>query len=124
MHFERTCRLLVFHHYGHVGFAGCRQRRESRSCRKRFVIPTAHAGRRTEELHVPPGFEIQLVASEPDIHKPMNMAFDDRGRLWVTEHGRISVPGRARTAARRRSLLSDFQRRRPGRRRSRLLPTA
>src|SRR5262249_21343775 len=30
-------------------------------------------------------FEVQLVASEPDIHKPMNMNFDDRGRLWVTE---------------------------------------
>ena len=31
--------------------------------------------------------------SEPDIHKPLNLAFDDRGRLWVTEHGRISLPG-------------------------------
>src|ERR1051326_271690 len=36
-------------------------------------------------LHLPPGFEIQLVASEPDIHKPLNIAFDDRGRLWVTD---------------------------------------
>ena len=30
------------------------------------------------------GFEVQLVASEPDIAKPMNMAFDARGRLWVS----------------------------------------
>jgi putative heme-binding domain-containing protein len=36
-------------------------------------------------LHLPPGFEIQLVACEPDIHKPLNIDFDDRGRLWVTE---------------------------------------
>ncbi len=36
-------------------------------------------------FHLPPGFEAQLVASEPDIHKPINMEFDDRGRLWVTE---------------------------------------
>ena len=36
-------------------------------------------------FHLPPGFEIQLVASEPDIHKPLNIDFDDRGRLWVTE---------------------------------------
>src|SRR6185312_16248349 len=35
-------------------------------------------------LHVPRGFEVQLVAAEPEIHKPMNIAFDDRGRLWVT----------------------------------------
>ena len=34
---------------------------------------------------LPLGFEIQLVAAEPDIHKPLNIAFDDRGRLWVTE---------------------------------------
>ena len=36
-------------------------------------------------LHLPPGFEIQLVASEPDIHKPLNIDFDDRGRLWVSQ---------------------------------------
>lgn len=33
---------------------------------------------------LPPGFEIQLVASDPDIHKPMQMAFDEKGRLLVT----------------------------------------
>jgi putative heme-binding domain-containing protein len=37
-----------------------------------------------KKFHLPPGFEIQLVASEPDLIKPMNMAFDARGRLWVT----------------------------------------
>jgi putative heme-binding domain-containing protein len=36
-------------------------------------------------FHLPEGFQIQLVAAEPDIHKPLNIAFDDRGRLWVTE---------------------------------------
>jgi len=33
---------------------------------------------------LPPGFEIQLVAAEPDIQKPLNMAFDERGRIWLT----------------------------------------
>jgi putative heme-binding domain-containing protein len=36
-------------------------------------------------LHVPPGFEVELVASEPAIHKPINLNFDAKGRLWVTE---------------------------------------
>ena len=36
------------------------------------------------KFHLPPGFEIQLVASEPDIQKPMNLNFDSRGRLWVS----------------------------------------
>lgn len=35
-------------------------------------------------FHLPPGFEIQLVAAEPAIQKPMNLAFDAAGRLWVT----------------------------------------
>src|SRR6266699_2308951 len=35
-------------------------------------------------FHLPPGFGIQLVAAEPDINKPMNLAFDAQGRLWVT----------------------------------------
>jgi putative heme-binding domain-containing protein len=34
---------------------------------------------------LPPGFEAQLVAAEPDIAKPMNIAFDAKGRLWVTD---------------------------------------
>lgn len=35
-------------------------------------------------LHVPDGFEIQLFASEPMINKPINLAVDDRGRVWVS----------------------------------------
>lgn len=37
-----------------------------------------------KQFKLPPGFAIQLVASEPQIQKPMNLAFDARGRLWVT----------------------------------------
>lgn len=37
-----------------------------------------------QKLTVPEGFEIQLFASEPMIHKPINMAFDAKGRLWVS----------------------------------------
>lgn len=33
---------------------------------------------------LPPGFTIQLVASEPDIHKPINLAVDAKGRLWTS----------------------------------------
>ena len=51
-----------------------------------FVRSTPH--RTSDEarkmFRLPPGFEIQLVADEPDILKPMNLAFDEKGRLWVT----------------------------------------
>ena len=38
-----------------------------------------------EGFHLAPGFEARLFASEPLIAKPMNLAFDSRGRLWVTQ---------------------------------------
>ncbi|EAQ77659.1 hypothetical protein DSM3645_01791 [Blastopirellula marina DSM 3645] len=34
---------------------------------------------------LPSGFRIDLFAAEPQIAKPLNMAFDASGRLWVTE---------------------------------------
>lgn len=57
---------------------------------------------------LPPGFEIQLVAAEPGIAKPMNIAFDDRGRLWVTdtvEYPWPAEPGKGRDSVK---VLSDF----------------
>ncbi|MCA9210018.1 MAG: HEAT repeat domain-containing protein, partial [Planctomycetales bacterium] len=50
----------------------------------RTTEPLAPAEQR-ERFHLPPGFEIQLVAAEPDIQKPMNLAFDGAGRLWVSD---------------------------------------
>src|SRR5262245_54092687 len=63
--------------------------------------PFSDVVRKTEPLtseqerrafHLPPGFEIQLVASEPQIGKPMNMAFDARGRLWLTQSREYPFP--------------------------------
>ena len=63
--------------------------------------PFADIVRKTEPLspqeeqkrfHLPPGFVIELVASEPQISKPMNMAFDDRGRLWITDSREYPFP--------------------------------
>jgi putative heme-binding domain-containing protein len=61
------------------------------------------------KFHLPPGFKIQLVASEPDLRKPMNMAFDSAGRLWVTESR--EYPFAATNAALARDtirIFSDF----------------
>jgi putative heme-binding domain-containing protein len=43
-------------------------------------------------FHLPPGFRIQLVASEPDIVKPINMKFDSAGRLYVTQSYEYPFP--------------------------------
>src|ERR1051326_7155126 len=34
---------------------------------------------------LPPGFEIRLFASEPEVVNPVAMTWDGRGRLWVLE---------------------------------------
>src|SRR5699024_4856501 len=34
---------------------------------------------------VPPGFHVELFASEPDIVNPIAMDWDAQGRLWVVE---------------------------------------
>src|SRR5205807_2071423 len=38
-----------------------------------------------KHLVVPEGFDVQLFAAEPDIAKPICMAWDPRGRLWIAE---------------------------------------
>ncbi|QIF01278.1 PVC-type heme-binding CxxCH protein [Roseimicrobium sp. ORNL1] len=38
-----------------------------------------------KDLEVHPEFNISLVASEPLINKPMNIDWDEKGRLWVVE---------------------------------------
>ena len=37
-------------------------------------------------ITVPDGFEVTLFAAEPAVQQPIDMAFDERGRLWVAEN--------------------------------------
>ena len=55
---------------------------------------------------VPEGFKVELVASEPEIVNPIAMAFDDRGRIWITES--IEYPRKSAGAGRDRvKILED-----------------
>ena len=67
------------------------------------TAPPRSPAEETPSFTLPPGFEAQLVAAEPDIQKPINMAFDSRGRLWVTctiEYPYPAKPARAATRSR------------------------
>lgn len=75
------------------------------------VAPTEALSPEEQRTHfkAPAGFEIQLVAAEPEIQKPMNLNFDSRGRLWVTHS--VEYPFAASDPAQARdgvSILSDF----------------
>src|SRR5512138_947087 len=59
-------------------------------------------------FHVPPGFEVQLVAAEPWLRKPMNMQFDTAGRLWFTESREYPWPTNTASPRDTIRILSDF----------------
>ena len=53
-----------------------------------LAIPAAPVLSAEEELatfELPPGFEIELVAAEPMVVDPVQVVFDEVGRLWVVE---------------------------------------
>src|SRR5688572_21182625 len=59
-----------------------------------------------KKFKLPEGFEIQLVACEPDVHKPMNLKFDVRGRLWVTHS--LEYPFAGKEGAKHRDKITIF----------------
>ncbi len=45
-----------------------------------------------QRFKLAPGLQIQVVAHEPAIRQPLNINFDERGRLWVTEYLQYPFP--------------------------------
>lgn len=75
-----------------------------------LVAPTGPRSPAEERkaFKVPDGFDVQLVASEPDIQKPMQMAFDAKGRLWVTTSYHYPFAVDPAKATDKLFILSDF----------------
>lgn len=61
-----------------------------------------------KSFKLPPGFEAQLVAAEPDIGKPIQIAFDAKGRLWATTSRHYPFPAEEGKASDKLYVLSDF----------------
>jgi putative membrane-bound dehydrogenase-like protein len=43
-------------------------------------------------MQVADGFEVSLVASEPEIRQPVSVTFDERGRMWVIQYLQYPTP--------------------------------
>jgi len=43
-------------------------------------------------MKVADGFEVKLVAHEPDIRQPLSVTFDARGRMWVIQYLQYPTP--------------------------------
>lgn len=68
------------------------------------LVPAAEV----KTFRVPEGFEVQLVAAEPDIQKPIQMAFDAHGCLWVTTSYHYPFPAENGKSSDRIYVLSNF----------------
>ncbi len=71
------------------------------------ITPFLEPEEERKALKLPEGFEITLFASEPDISKPINMEFDAKGRLWVTNTVEYPMPARGRPGRDRITILED-----------------
>lgn len=56
---------------------------------------------------LPEGFEITLYASEPQIGKPINFAFDAKGRMWVTQSFEYPFPATPGKGKDKLTILED-----------------
>jgi hypothetical protein len=51
--------------------------------------PAAEA---VEQFRLRNGFEIELVASEPEVSQPLFLSWDSRGRMWVVQYRQYQYP--------------------------------
>lgn len=61
-----------------------------------------------KKFKLPEGFAAQLVVSEPDIQKPMQLAFDAKNRLWVTTSHHYPWAAEPGKGTDKLFVLSDF----------------
>ena len=82
--------------WGHVNFDDLRLHAERPAFERPRGVPAilvpddvVNAGLSPSEavaaMTVPEGFRAELIAGEPDLHQPVALCFDSRGRLWVAE---------------------------------------
>ncbi len=97
-------------------FIGCtipRQQTTGSGEADRYAEHVRSTGFQTPEkeakgFRLPPGFEITLFASEPQIGKPMNIEFDDKGRLWVTQSTEYPMAAAGEEGKDKITILEDL----------------
>lgn len=57
------------------------------------------------------GYQVELVANEPMIRQPIDLQFDDRGRLWVMQYLQYPFPAGLTVTAYDQYLRATFQQR-------------
>jgi putative membrane-bound dehydrogenase-like protein len=74
------------------------------ACQLHAAVPTPAEQQRS--FKVPAGFVVELVASEPDVPKPITVVWDDSGRMWTMTAVEYPVDGNE-SAAQAESLYKN-----------------
>ena len=61
-------------------------------------------------MRLPDGYAVELVASEPTIRQPIDLRFDERGRLWVVEFIQYPFPAGLTVTAYDQYIRAEFDR--------------
>jgi putative membrane-bound dehydrogenase-like protein len=70
-------------------------------------FPPDEAARR---MVVPPGFHVEVFASEPMVRQPLSASFDERGRLWVIEYLQYPNPAGLKPVTVDQYLRTEYDR--------------
>jgi glucose/arabinose dehydrogenase len=71
-----------------------------------FASPPLSPAESAKLIHVRPGYEVELVASEPLLESPVAIDWDEQGRMWVVEmvDYPLGVDGKGKPGGRLRIL--------------------
>jgi mono/diheme cytochrome c family protein len=61
-------------------------------------------------MKLPPGYAVELVASEPAVRQPIDLRFDERGRLWVVQYIQYPFPAGLTVTAYDQYIRAEFDR--------------
>jgi glucose/arabinose dehydrogenase len=70
------------------------------------VVPAPNAALRA--MAPAPGYRVELVAAEPTITQPLDLHFDERGRLWVVEYRQYPYPAGVRITGYDQYLRAEY----------------
>jgi putative membrane-bound dehydrogenase-like protein len=71
------------------------------------VLPPEESLRR---MVLPEGYVAELVASEPQVRQPIDIRFDERGRLWVVQYLQYPFPAGLTVTAYDQYIRAEFDR--------------
>src|SRR2546426_5010969 len=61
-------------------------------------------------MKVADGFEVKLVANEPEIRQPLSVTFDERGRMWVIQYLQYPTPAGLKAVSVDKYLRTKYDR--------------